>query len=142
MLTIEIPACSICFTPLSRNVEEGGGPYLDWIDLQVEISAKKFNGEVRWMVMPMEIQRYKDALIDLRDSLLAGSPITKEVNFSGVEPHFSMKLDAVDVLGHMTVSYCLHDFPGGPTMTGSFEADQSYLPLWIDGLNDLIDFGG
>ncbi|WP_152034601.1 WapI family immunity protein [Paracidovorax avenae] len=141
-MKIEHPDAIIFINPISRHVEEQGGPYLDWIVLQISISTKAFNGASDWSVMPFEIKKFKDELSFFYESLVNGNPSAGSVCFSGIEPHFSLNLELIDLVGHISVKYCLHDFPVGPKLQGEFEIDQSYLPQMIGDLDDLLDFRG
>ncbi|MDA8446682.1 WapI family immunity protein [Paracidovorax valerianellae] len=140
MLNIDFDNLNFSMQPIARQTEAGGGPYMDWLKMEIKVTENDFYGKVNWLVMPAEIEKFKNSLSHAYQVLIAGGGKINPFELSGVEPNFSMLITVANPWGHLFVQYTLKDSPDGPTLNGSFGIDQSYLPQWIADLEDLLKF--
>jgi len=52
-----------------------------------------------------------------------------------------VKLDlAINDMGQMRGEYEFRSDPTGPCLNGSFDADQTFLKLWLDEIDDVLAY--
>nr|WP_271463259.1 hypothetical protein [Acidovorax sp. NCPPB 4044] len=113
---------------------------MDWLTLRVKITEGDFSGIVQWLVMPMEIEKFRKGLSQVYQSLIAGRRDIEPIELSGIEPHFSLTIGLANAWGHLFAQYTMKDSPDGPELKGSFGLDQSFLSQWIRDLDELLEF--
>lgn len=132
MLEIQSEAFLLRLTPVARRVEGYGGPYLDWIELRVQIEVPGFSASTRWEAMPAELGRFRQQLTQL--------PGGSEAELSGAEPGFVLRLKAVALGGILGTFELQADPPDGATLQGSFGIDQTYLTDLVRQVDTLMEF--
>ncbi|WP_157836543.1 WapI family immunity protein [Paracidovorax oryzae] len=142
MLDIDFDDLKFSMEPLSRQTEGNGGPYMDWLKLEVKVMDGDFSGRVNWLVMPSEIAEFRKNISQIYESLVCGGKDIESITFSGVEPDFSLSMSIANSVGHIFAQYTLKNSPDGPTLQGSFGLDQSYLPRWIEALDEMLEYRG
>ncbi|WP_152969454.1 WapI family immunity protein [Paracidovorax avenae] len=142
MLDIDFDDLKFSMEPLSRQTEGNGGPYMDWLKLEVKVMDGNFSGRVHWLAMPSEIIEFRNKISQMYESLACGKRDIDAISFSGVEPDFSLVMSVANSVGHIFAHYTLKNSPDGPTLQGSFGLDQSYLPRWIEALDEMLEFRG
>ncbi|WP_157768771.1 WapI family immunity protein [Paracidovorax avenae] len=142
MLDIDFDDLKFSMEPLSRQTEGNGGPYMDWLKLDVKVMDGNFSGRVNWLAMPSEIAEFRSNISRFYESLAYGGRDIDSITFSGVEPNFSLTMSVANSVGHIFAHYTLKNSPDGPTLQGSFGLDQSYLPRWIEALDEMLEFRG
>ena len=140
MLTIDFDDFKFDIEPISRSIEGDGGPYMDWLTINVKITDGNFSGSVQWLVMPTEIQKFKQDLSQAYQSLIAGNFDIDPFQLSGIEPQFLLAIGVANAWGHLFAQYTMKDSPDGPELKGSFGLDQSFIPEWIRDLDALLEF--
>jgi hypothetical protein len=50
---------------LDRTLEGVGGPHLEWLQFKVQAAVPSFTADFKWAAMPMEIQRFRDELVQM-----------------------------------------------------------------------------
>lgn len=118
---------------VTRDVEEPGKPYLDWLVCDLKIRDQGFTGTVRWNVMPSELSRLADELERLHDRL----PELGSVSFESVEPNLTLSF-AIYATGAIGGQYGVRDFVHGPLLSGGITFDQSYVPRIVRDLRAFI----
>lgn len=119
---------------LKRQVEERDKPYLDWLVCDVVVSLPAFKGEIRWSVMPSELERLAADLSKMHDESPAAGEVTFRPTESNVLISFSLKPTG-QVLGKF--AFC-PDVGEETVLKGSFKIDQSYLPEIVSGIQVLL----
>ncbi|WP_152033826.1 WapI family immunity protein [Paracidovorax avenae] len=142
MLDIDFDDLKFSMEPLSRQTEGNGGPYMDWLKLEVKVMDGNFSGRVHWLAMSSEIIEFRNKISQVYESLACGKRDIDAISFSGVEPDFSLVMSVANSVGHIFAQYNLKNSPDGPTLQGSFGLDQSYLPGWIEALDEMLEFRG
>jgi hypothetical protein len=127
MLEIKFENFSLIVLPLTREVDGEGGPYLDWIKTDVCVKDGEFSAHVEWSVMPGDLRKFRDQLIQMREHIFHSPSSTVSASITGGWNEFSLVLETVSPTGAILGSYTLHDAPSGPKLQGSFGLDQSYL---------------
>lgn len=136
MLEILLPDFKLSIYPLERTSEGAGGPYFDWIKLEVSFETIGIFAKFQWDVMPNELQSFAQQLqfINLHPSSKANATL------QGVESGLQISIDGKSD-GSLIIIYSIQPTPpDGPKLTGITGADQSYLPDMIAGINKLISF--
>lgn len=140
MLTIDSDDFKFDIEPISRSIEEDGGPYMDWLTLNVKITDGNFCGSVQWLAMPAEIKKFQKDLSQAYKSLIAGNFDIEPVQLSGIEPQFLLAIRVANAWSHLFAQYTMKGSLDGPELKGSFGLDQSFLPEWIRDLDALLEF--
>ena len=80
---------------------------------------------------------HRDEVQHLRDQLAAALHGTRQVEFVAWENGVSIKLDMND-MGHVAGKYEFRSDPTGPSLSGSFVADQTYLRPWLNQVDEIL----
>ena len=136
MLELLLPDFHLTLTPLEPTTEGSGGPYLDWINLQVSFKTAGLSADFRWDVMPSELQSFGQQL----ESIHLHPTSEARAMLQSVESGLLIKIDSRSD-GNIIIAYSLQPTPpDGPILKGITGADQSYLPSIINSIDQLIDF--
>lgn len=136
MLILVTEDFQLRMAPVSAQFEEPGGPYLEWIDVQINVSTPGIQAEGRWSVMPAELAQFHQQLEAMRTHLGFG----QEAELSGVEPGFRMRLQMLK-LGAIAGDWRFQPIPpDGAHASGQFACDQSYLDELMRGAEGLRSF--
>ena len=136
MLEIALPDFRIVLSPLERKIEDSGGPYLDWIHLQVSFQTAGLTANFQWNVMPGELSSFEKQL----RSIYLNPTSQISATLESVEPGLYMKVDS-NGGGNLIITYSFQPTPpDGPELNGVTGADQSYLPKIIAGISEIINF--
>ncbi|MGO4761381.1 hypothetical protein AB4120_02480 [Cupriavidus sp. 2KB_3] len=138
MLTIDTDDFRLQLTPVSARREEPGGPYLEWIDVRIDLTVPGIRAEGEWSVMPGELRQFQQQLASLQTRFQAG----QEAELSGVETGFSLKLRTLDQ-GQIIGAWRFQPVPpDGAWITGQCGLDQSFLGEFLRGIDALLSFSG
>lgn len=136
MLTIDTDDFQLQVTPVSARREEPGGPYLEWIDVRIDLTAPGIRAEGGWSVMPSELRQFQQQLESMQTRLQAG----QSADLAGVETGFSLKLRMLDhgqIIGDWRFQPAP---PDGAWITGQCGLDQSFLDELLRGVGALLLF--
>jgi hypothetical protein len=136
MLSIDIGDFQLRIRPVSVWFEEPGGPYLEWIDVQVKVTDSGIQAEGQWRVMPGELLQFQQQIQSMQVQLQPG----QKAELSSAESGFKLVLQ---MLGRGTILgdwYFQPDPPGGAYIVGRCGFDQSYLGDFIRGIESLRSF--
>jgi hypothetical protein len=127
----------IHLSPIKRSVEGKGGPYFDWLTLEVSLIRPGFNVVVTWEAMPSEIEAFSKSILEMNKDIEPG----KKAVLNGVEENIEIIL-TMEKNGHIPVNYNFSPpHPNeGPNIKGMFWIDQSYLPQILNQLEILLTY--
>ena len=132
---IDTSELKLHFDVTDRAIEDSGGPYLEWFQVQVNASTPGFTAEIEWAVMPKKIEIFRDALTQMNKLL----PDTI-AELKSVEPGIELRLKLGtkgQIDGEFLIANRFRD-PEGAVLQGSFGFDQSYLPKIISEVDSLL----
>ncbi|WP_237707300.1 hypothetical protein [Acidovorax sp. NO-1] len=136
MLEISLPDFRIALSPLERKIEGSGGPYFDWIHLQVSFQTAGLTANFQWNVMPGELSSFEKQL----RSIYLNPTSQVSAKLESVEPGLYMRIDS-NGGGNLIITYSFQPTPpDGPELNGVTGADQSFLPTIIAGISEIINF--
>lgn len=122
---------------LDRTREGVGGPYLEWLNFKVQATVPGFSADVKWAAMPMELQRFRDELVQMNKMAPDAKAQLKGIEY-GVK--LLLKLGSRgQIHGEYVISNQYQD-PDGPALTGRFSLDQTYLPSIISEVDELLAY--
>ena|SRR5437879_4277887 len=103
---------------LSEPCEEG------WFTCRVEAEVPGFSGLIYCWLFSADLAAFRSEL----QSMLCNVGRPCSASLPETEPGLSLQLNMLD-RGHIEGRYRLQNFdaPGSPTLSGSFEMDQTYL---------------
>ena len=120
----------MCALTLSKPENEG------WMSTAVDVEVPSFQGQFRCTIELQEWKQFIRVLQRLSDS------VGKEVNESwgnmeaNVEFGFTLrKLGAVEG----TYKFSSDNFSLGPVLSGSFQADQTFLAAWLRDAQEVLE---
>ena len=134
---IDTSELKLHFDVTDRTIEDSGGPYLEWFQVQVNASTPGFTAEIEWAVMPKKIEIFRDALTQMNKLL----PDTI-AELKSVEPGIELRLKLGtkgQIDGEFLIANRFRD-PEGAVLQGSFGFDQSYLPKIISEVDSLLSY--
>ncbi|WP_454766927.1 WapI family immunity protein [Cupriavidus campinensis] len=124
--------------PVSARREEPGGPYLEWIDVRIELTAPGIRAEGAWSVMPGELRQFQQQLQSMQTRLQVG----QKAELAGVESGFALILRTLD-LGAIIGDWHFQPAPpDGARIIGQCGLDQSFLGELLRGVDALLSFPG
>jgi hypothetical protein len=138
MLEIKYDNFSLVVSPLVREVEGSGGPYLDWIKTVVSLQDGEFSARVKWSVMPGELRKFRDQLVQMHEQISHSPASLCTASITGGWNEFSLVLKTVNATGGILANYTLHDAPDGPKLQGRFGLDQTFLGDLINGTDAVL----
>ncbi|MEH6783859.1 MAG: hypothetical protein V7688_08260 [Alcanivorax jadensis] len=98
-----------------------------WMNASLDIDSGCFSGAFLCNIERLEWQQFISILKDLYDS--AG--VKKELSWQAMEMGLDFQFQLRET-GSFTAYYRLAADPAiGPFLSGEFEADQSYIPGWL-----------
>ena len=114
-------------------------PYEAWMTCEVRVRVPNFSGSFRWQVMAGELASLADDLENASHHV--GQPWV--VRFSPAEPNVMLEF-AFNEPGQIAGRYQFRGEETGlePKLSGSFGADQSYLPGMLGELRSLLSEAG
>ena len=100
----------------------------DWMRVTVRIIVPDFEGSFSCTIQTAEHREFIAILEKLKDSI--GTEL--ELTWGNMEENVSFMF-SLEPLGKINVTYSFsgNNFSLGPTLTGEFESDQSFLDGWI-----------
>ena len=136
MLSIDAAGLQLQIKPISSQFEEPGGPYFEWIEVQINLAAPGIQAEGRWSVMPLELREFQQQVQAMYTRLQPG----QSAKLASVEPGFELTLHMLD-LGHITGDWRFQPVrpDSGACITGDCVFDQSLLPEIMQGIDSLLD---
>lgn len=106
--------------------------YEDWCRLSVQVAVPGFHGSFDWGATLGDLRRLDESFQLISD--LGEKPI----DFEPVEPSVRFRFSPTPT-GVVRVDYHFQSRLGwGPSLRGSFEFDQSYVPKLRKDLNELL----
>jgi hypothetical protein len=120
---------------LNRPYPDADEPWdREVIHCEVNVHADAFQGHYPTAVWGHELVFIRAVLAALHERV--GQEAEAFIRL--IENAFDMQLELTP-LGHLTMEVVAHGHPGmGPDLHFSMEADQSYLPLWIEPLDGAL----
>ncbi|MFA8328087.1 hypothetical protein [Burkholderia ubonensis] len=138
MLTIDTEDFQLQMEPVATRCEEPGGPYLEWIDVQIKLTVPGIQAEGQWSVMPGELRQFQQQIQSMQTQLQSG----QRAELTGVEPGFELILRALD-RGTIIGDWRFQPIPpDGACITGHCGLDQSFLCGLLQGIESLLSFVG
>ncbi|MNL01034.1 hypothetical protein D3C87_1214870 [compost metagenome] len=138
MLTLDTDDFKLQIRPVSARREEPGGPYLEWIDVRIDLTAPGIRAEGAWSVMPGELRQFQQQLETMQTQLQVG----QTAELAGVEAGFSLILRTLDQ-GQIIGDWRFQPAPPvGAWITGQCGLDQSFLGELLRGIDALLSFSG
>lgn len=138
MLIIDTDGFRLQMEPVAARREEPGGPYLEWIDVRIQLTVPGIHAEGQWSVMPDELRRFQQQIQSVQTQLQPG----QRAELAGVESEFALALRTLDrgaIIGDWRFQPTP---PDGACITGHCGLDQSFLPELIEGVESLLSFAG
>jgi hypothetical protein len=136
MLAIDTIDFQLLIKPVSVQVEKPGGPYLEWINVQVIVTEPGIRAEGRWRVMPGELLQFQQQIQAMYPHLQPD----QSAKLAGIEREFELTLRMLDrgaIIGDWRFQPVS---PDGACITGSCGLDQSFLPEILRGIESLLSF--
>ncbi len=111
--------CSIEITPPDNE---------DWMVTHIDIQVPSFAGAFTCTIQSEEYKNFINVLKQLSES--NDTPISK--TWGNMEDNIELSFN-INHLGGLTGTYKFssNNFSLGPTLKGDFEADQTYIKLWL-----------
>ncbi|AZQ51840.1 WapI family immunity protein [Burkholderia cenocepacia] len=138
MLIIDTDDFRLQMEPVAARREEPGGPYLEWIDVRIQLTVPGIQAEGQWSVMPGELRQFRQQIQSMQTQLQSG----QRADLTSVEPEFELRLRMLDrgaIIGDWRFQPTL---PDGACITGHCGLDQSFLPELLQGIESLLSFSG
>lgn len=138
MLIIDTDDFRLQMEPVAVRREGPGGPYLEWIDVRIQLTAPGIQAEEQWSVMPGELRQFRQQIQSIQTQLQSG----QRAELTGVEPEFELILRTLDrgaIIGDWRFQPTP---PDGACITGQCGLDQSFLPELLQGVESLLSFVG
>ncbi|HHL4080857.1 WapI family immunity protein [Burkholderia sola] len=138
MLIIDTDNFRLQMEPVAARREEPGGPYLEWIDIRIQLTVPGIQAEGQWSVMPDELRQFRQQIRSMQTQLQSG----QRADLTSVEPGFELTLRMLDrgaIVGDWRFQPIL---PDGACVTGHCGLDQSILPELLQGIESLLSFSG
>jgi len=136
MLTIHTEDFFLRIEPVSREVEEPGGAYLDWITARIKVDVPGIRAEGQWTVMPGELEQFQEQIQMMYAQIQPG----QSAKLASVELGLELTLRMLE-RGHILGDFCFQPQPpDGACLTGGFGLDQSFLPEILQGIKSLLSF--
>ncbi|MBR8060534.1 WapI family immunity protein [Burkholderia dolosa] len=138
MLIIETDDFRLQMEPVAARREEPGGPYLEWIDVRIQLTVPGIQAEGQWSVMPDELRQFRQQIRSMQTQLQSG----QRADLTGVEPGFELTLRTLDrraIVGDWRFQPAP---PDGACITGHCGLDQSFLSELLQGIESLLSFSG
>nr|WP_269506122.1 hypothetical protein [Burkholderia sp. IMCC1007] len=124
--------------PVAARREEPGGPYLEWIDVRIQLTVPGIQAEGQWRVMPDELRQFRQQIQSMQTQLQSG----QRAELAGVEPGFELILETLDrgtIIGDWRFQ---PRPPDGAYIKGHCGLDQSFLSELLQGIESLLSFAG
>ncbi len=138
MLVIDTEDFRLRMEPISKRFEEPGGPYLEWIDVRIDMTAPGIRAEGQWSVMPGELLQFQQQVHSMHTQLQPG----QKAELKGVEPGFELILRMLE-RGAIVGEWRFQPVPpDGACITGHCGLDQSCLYELMQGIESLRSFAG
>ena len=134
MLIIDTEDFLLQMEPISARREEPGGPYLEWIDVRINLTVPGIQAEGQWSVMPGELRQFQKQLQSMQTQLQVG----QQAEFAGIEPGFGLILRTLDrgaIIGDWRFQPAP---PDGACITGRCGLDQSFIGELLQGVESLL----
>ena len=134
MLTIDTEDFLLQMEPVSAHREEPGGPYLEWIDVRINLAVPGIQAEGQWSVMPGELRQFQQQLQSMQTQLQIG----QRAELAGIEPGFGLILQTLDrgaIIGDWRFQPTP---PDGACITGHCGLDQSFIDGLLQGIETLL----
>ncbi|WP_150123349.1 hypothetical protein [Burkholderia cenocepacia] len=138
MLTIDTDDFRLQMEPVAARRDEPGGPYLEWIDVRIQLTVPSIQAEGQWSVMPDELRQFRQQIQSIQTQLQAG----QRAELTGVEPGFELILRTLDRRAIVGDWRFQPTPPEGACITGYCGLDQSFLPELLQGIESLLSFRG
>lgn len=138
MLTIDTDDFRLQMEPVAARRDEPGGPYLEWIDVRIQLTVPSIQAEGQWSVMPDELRQFRQQIQSIQTQLQAG----QRAELTGVEPGFELILRTLDRRAIVGDWRFQPPPPEGACITGYCGLDQSFLPELLQGIESLLSFRG
>ncbi len=138
MILIDPDGFSLRIVAQSYQREEPGGPYMEWIDMRVEIDVPGIQARGDWRAMPDELRQFGQQLEAMRRDLVPGASAVLE----SVERGLRVALRMTELGGVIGEWHFQPQGTDGATAHGKFAIDQSYLEGVIRAVEDLASFTG
>ncbi len=138
MLTIDTDDFRLQMEPVAARRDEPGGPYLEWIDVRIQLTVPSIQAEGQWSVMPDELRQFRQQIQSIQTQLQAG----QQAELTGVEPGFELILRTLDRRAIVGDWRFQPPPPEGACITGYCGLDQSFLPELLQGIESLLSFRG
>ncbi|WP_068638073.1 WapI family immunity protein [Thauera butanivorans] len=136
MLTIDTDDFRLQMEPLSARFEEPGGPYLEWIDVIINLITPGIQAEGRWSIMPIELMKFRQEIQSMQAQFQSG----QRAELTGVEPGFELVLRTLDQ-GAIVGEWRFQPTPpDGAWVTGHCGLDQSFIRELLEGIESLLSF--
>lgn len=136
MLTIDTADFRLQMEPVSAQREEPGGPYLEWIDIRINLTAPGIRADGQWSVMPDELRRFRQQIQSMQTQLRSG----QRAELKSVESGFELILRTLD-RGAIIGDWRFQPLPpDGACVTGHCGLDQSFLGEMLQGVESLLSF--
>jgi hypothetical protein len=136
MLIIDTDDFRLQMEPVSARCEEPGGPYLEWVDVQIHITVPGIEAEGQWTAMPGELRKFQQQLASMQTQIQSG----QQAELSGVESGFELTLRTLD-RGAIVGEWRFQPTPpDGACIVGHCGMDQSYLHKLQQGIDSLLSF--
>ena len=135
MLSIDTEDFQLQIAPVSAQIEEPGGPYFEWIKVQISLTVPGIRAEGQWSVMPVELREFQQQVQAMYTQLRAG----QGAKLASVEPGFELTLHMLD-LGAIVGDWRFQpEPPDGACITGRCGFDQSFLPEIMRGIESVLE---
>ena len=136
MLAINTEDFQLQIEPVSVQIEGSGGPYLEWIDTRINITAPGIQAEGKWSVMPGELRQFQQQIRLMQAQLQPG----QSAELTSAEPGFELMLRMLDRGAIMGDWRFQPTPPDGACITGHCGFDQSFLNEILRGIESLLSF--
>lgn len=106
----------------------------EWMSCQVRVRVPGFEANYSCNVQRSELELLRTELARLNGSV---GQAEASAEWSAMEMGISLRF-ALNRLGQVKASYELRSRSDGPSLSGSFEADQTHLRHWLSDLDQVL----
>ncbi|HKD17370.1 MAG TPA: hypothetical protein VKG23_05825 [Thermoanaerobaculia bacterium] len=129
MLSLAFPGLRLTVEITGRDVSVPGAPYQDWLECQVSAESPGCETSFRWSADVAGLKALRHNLSQMHRDF----PASARVSFRPAEPNIELTFE------HRRGEYTLRpDFVDGPTITGHFGFDQSYVPGIVSAIDAFL----
>lgn len=121
---------------LESNFQFSKPNFEGWMETTVNIVVPSFEGGFSCTVEINEFMAFVEVLSELKNSI--GTEF--ETSWVNMEENIAFTF-SLQKLGGLTVSYKFspNNFSLGPTLAGEFEADQTFIEMWLKQAEEVVE---